>query len=751
MTVRRLFYSLLISLSVICISGCSRSGFWSADENNITKNGVSEYFIGTNLWYAGRLAGSEEGRSRLSRELDRLKQLGITNLRILAVEGENLDDLEYALDEMNRRGMCAVLFLNNAWEWSFGYADYLERSGAGVQPRPATEGYQAYMEAMGAFCCNRNAVELNHQYISKIVKRFRNHPAIFSWQICNEPRCFSDDPAARDLFVEYIHGTAALIKSLDGNHMVSTGNEGSMGCEEDMELCLRINDCPDIDYMTIHIWPYNWSWVREDSVNDGMEYAVQRVEQYIDEHLEIARRTHKPMVIEEFGYPRDGFEFSRTSPTDGRDRIYDCVFSRVVKSALMNDYLAGCNFWGWGGFAEPAHVRWEEGDDLCGDPAQEQQGLNSVFASDSSTMTVIGRAVKQLSAIGSHNNDNDADGIRDILIRAAADGTPLFGHQDDLMYGHFWNATKEDDHDLTRSDVLSTAGAYPFILGLDLGGLETGSRFNLDGNDFDLMREAAVKHHERGGIITLSWHLRNPLTGGDAWDVSSDSVVESLLPGGGKHGTFIGWLDKVSDFIESLKDSEGRQIPVIWRPWHEHTGGWFWWGGSHCTPEQFNDLWRMTYSYMEYGRGLKGLLWAISPNSSGMDFDKWEEKYPGDDFVDIVGLDCYCPTYVSQEQALPMFVDEMNYCLECLNNFASAHGKVLAVTETGYEGLTSGNWWTGTLAPAMKGFPAAYLLVWRNTDERPRGLTHFYAPWPGGPTEADFTQWVKDNNVKLLK
>ena len=370
---------------------------WTADEGNILHNGRSEYFIGTNLWYAGRLAADENGRERLGRELDTLKSLGITNLRVLATEGEDTGCLRYALDRMQERGMSAVLFLNNAWEWSYGYADYLEAAGAGPQPRPAVDGYPAYMKGMGAFCTNEKAIALNQDHIRRTVEALKDHPAIFSWQICNEPRCFSDVPVNRDAFVRYIHGTAALIKSLDPLHMVSTGNEGQKGCEEDMDLYERINTCDDIDYITIHIWPYNWSWVRDDSVNDGIGNAIEMTGRYIDDHLELARRIGKPMIIEEFGYPRDGFGFDRGCPTSGRDRIYGYVFSRVVESAANGGNLAGCNFWGWGGFAEPAHEIWQEGDDLCGDPSQEAQGLNSVFATDSSTIETIREASRELS------------------------------------------------------------------------------------------------------------------------------------------------------------------------------------------------------------------------------------------------------------------------------------------------------------------------------------------------------------------
>ena len=175
------------------------------------------------------------------------------------------------------------------------------------------------------------------------------------------------------------------------------------------------------------------------------------------------------------------------------------------------------------------------------------------------------------------------------LKQAVLDGKYMYGHQDDLMYGHYWNANEDNDFVLERSDVLSTAGAYPMVLGLDLGGIELdadsvyGANTNLDGNNFDIMLEAARKHHARGGIVTMSWHLRNPLTGGDAWDVSDKTVVKSILPGGECHDKFMSWLDKLGDYLEKIKE-----IPVIFRPWHEHTGSWFWWGADLCSAEEYN-------------------------------------------------------------------------------------------------------------------------------------------------------------------
>ncbi len=333
------------------------------------------------------------------------------------------------------------------------------------------------------------------------------------------------------------------------------------------------------------------------------------------------------------------------------------------------------------------------------------------------------------------------NGIAATLASAASAGTPLYGHQDDLMYGHAWNANLEPGADLTRSDVKDVCGHYPAILGLDMGGIELGATKNLDGNDFALMRKAAVAHHARGGIVSLSWHLRNPLTGGDAWDVSSKQVVSSVLPGGERHELFVLWMDRLADWILSLKAEDGSQVPVLFRPWHEHSGSWFWWGRDLCTAEEYNALWQMTFYHLVRERGIEGMAWAISPNYMTQDFGQWEARYPGDAYVDVVGLDCYASP--DREG----YIRQMHAGLASLQRFCEVHGKILAVTETGLESLPDPRWWTGTLSEAIRDFPVSYVLTWRNASDRP---THFYAPFTGQASAEDFAAWIRNDRITVL-
>lgn len=381
------------------------------------------YYIGTNLWYGAILASQGRGgdRARLCRELDTLQSLGITNLRVLVgADGRSgvqakveptlqiepgvyndtlLDGLDYLLYQLEQRGMQAVLFINNAWEWSGGYSQYLSWAKHMHWPTPQEVGYPQYMASCAEWSRSREAQALFYDHVRAIVGRtnrytgrpYTESPAIYSWQIANEPRAFSLDVA--DEFAEWIHTSAQLIKQLDPNHRVSTGSEGIWGCEMSAELCQRIHAYPEVDYITCHIWPYNWGWLDADHMDQTIDSAILKTRDYIRQHLRIAEALHKPLVIEEFGFPRDVpmWTDSVCRPTTDRyrEQYYRAVFDAVRQSAQEGGWLIGCNFWGWGGEAVPRHRQWQPGDPYTGDPAQEDQGLNSVFLSDHDMLNLI--------------------------------------------------------------------------------------------------------------------------------------------------------------------------------------------------------------------------------------------------------------------------------------------------------------------------------------------------------------------------
>lgn len=428
---KKLFVLILSTITLFtysCSTGTDRhkdmnNGFITADSTGFIKNGEHYRYIGTNLWYASILGSTGEGgdRNRLCKELDYLKELGVTNLRILAgpdagsdlanpakpylqtapgiLNDTILQGLDFTIAELEKRDMEAVIYLNNAWDWSGGYGFYLKQCGYGDSPNANIDGgYSRYVDYCANFSRDTDALELYYRYIREIISRknsitgrlYKDEPAIMAWQLCNEPRPFSPDN--KELFAKWISKAAEIIKSIDKNHLVSTGSEGYIGCEVDMNLCERIHADKNIDYITIHIWPVNWGWAPRSNPDIGIENACIESGKYIDEHITLAKSIGKPIVIEEFGYSRKNNEKGTTPTTESRDIFYGYIFERVMKS----DCISGCNFWGWGGSGRPRDLVWQQGDDYLCDPPHEPQGWYSVFDSDTTTINVIKKYTKEL-------------------------------------------------------------------------------------------------------------------------------------------------------------------------------------------------------------------------------------------------------------------------------------------------------------------------------------------------------------------
>lgn len=431
---RKFFLSLVSFLTFLGSSfsvanAMNNDDFVKVNGTSFEISGKPYYFVGANFWYGAYLGSTGEGgnRERLIKELDLMKEHGVNNLRILiGADGPEsfeiptlqtapgvynqdlLNGLDFLLSEMGKREIYAVLFFTNSWDWSGGYGRYLEWTGNGkyVYTR---EGFDKYQKFASNFAECEECHELLKKHISTIINRknqytgklYKDDPTIMSWQIANEPRAFSNE--AKPAFEKWVKDIAGYIKSLDENHLVSTGSEGEKGSENDINLFESIHSDPSIDYMTIHIWPKNWGWARGNDVCKSVDKSIKNSEEYINKHLLIAEKYSKPMVIEEFGYPRNNHKFTPDDGTSCRDKFYSYIMGEVVKNARSKGLLAGCNFWAWGGYGRPSakHVYWQKGDDYLGDPFPEEQGLNSVFNTDKSTFEVIRSCTSQLNEISS--------------------------------------------------------------------------------------------------------------------------------------------------------------------------------------------------------------------------------------------------------------------------------------------------------------------------------------------------------------
>jgi hypothetical protein len=303
----------------------------------------------------------------------------------------------------------------------------------------------------------------------------------------------------------------------------------------------------------------------------------------------------------------------------------------------------------------------------------------------------------------------------------------LFGHQDDPCYGVGWKYIPG------RSDIRDVTGSYPALYGFDLGRIELGWLNNLDSVPFEKTRLYIREAYERGGVITLSWHLNNPLTGGTAWD-NKPGAVASILPGGPKNALYTVWLNRVADFLESLKGKNGESIPVVLRLFHELNGGWFWWGKDQCTPDEMKQLWRYTIHYLKEEKKIHHLLYAFNTDKFNSD-SEYMERYPGDDLIDVLGFDVYqAGTYRANKD----FANFLNKDLSLIDSLASAHHKIPALTEFGYNEVPDSSWWTEVFFPVISKHQVVYALAWRNAGKKQSGNAEYYVPYPSAVSASDF-------------
>jgi len=315
-------------------------------------------------------------------------------------------------------------------------------------------------------------------------------------------------------------------------------------------------------------------------------------------------------------------------------------------------------------------------------------------------------------------------------LAALAPDYVMIGHQDALSYGVKWVG------DENRSDLKDVTGSHPAVFGWDIGGIDIGLDKNLDSVPFDQMRENMIRVFEMGGLNTISWHAYDPRTGKDSWVDTKIAVntVSQILPGGARHAGFLKNLDRTGVFLSSLKNKEGELIPVVFRPWHEHSGSWFWWGRLHCTREEYIELFRFTVHYLREKHELNNLLIAYSPDIGFANAAEYLERYPGDDIVDVIGLD----DYHSLRQNKP---ENLIRNLEIIAGIARDKGKIAAFTETGCTNVEDKLYFTQKLLPVLEHSDLtrsiSWVLFWRNGNKK-----HHFMPYKGHKSAADFRRFV---------
>lgn len=366
----------------------------------------------------------------------------------------------------------------------------------------------------------------------------------------------------------------------------------------------------------------------------------------------------------------------------------------------------------------------------CGGPSNDKQAQNRNTHKDGAT------AVEELKS----------------ALAAVQGKGILFGQHDALAYGlgdgSAWDATQDNIYD--QSDIKLVSGSHPALFSWDLGHIDDA--FNLDTVPFDSIRSFIFKVYKDGGINTISWHERNPITNDNAWTVpNEETCIKNFIPGGSKVEMFNQKLDKVASFLNSLV-LEGDKVPVIFRPWHEMDGSWFWWGDKHCTHDEYKALYRYTINYLE-SKGVDNIVVAYSPDRNFNSEEEYLQWYPGDDIVDIVGMDNYWDFSEAYNQETQTFdkekLDVIVKKLGIVVNYAKAHNKLPAMTECGNETVNLNKWYTEGLLPVITANDTTrqiiYAQVWRN-----RHLKHYYVPYKGHSQESDFVKFANDDRIFLL-
>lgn len=390
------------------------------------------YFLGFNYWYGMNLGADHPSGdpARLVRELDHLQTLGVDNLRVLASsEGPEgtpwrvhpavqntpgvyderiLVGLDRLLAEMGQRDMRAVLVLNNFFQWSGGMAQYVSWATGDPIPYPEQDGntWTDFQTFSSRFYTLPEARRLFEQYLEHVLnrtntitgRRYTEDPTIMSWQLANEPRVFG----TRDAYADWVRETSAFIKARAPRQLVSLGGEGKLIYDQEELQFEDLARTSALDYLTIHIWIENWQrYLPETDPAGTFLPAVGFAFGYITDHVAIAERVGKPLVLEEFGLSRDGHNHDPAAPVAYRDQYFELLFAHVVQMATVGSGYAGLNLWTYSGEGRPATPRtpWRPGDPFTGDPPHELQGWYGIYNHDASTLSLIQRYTTRLRAV----------------------------------------------------------------------------------------------------------------------------------------------------------------------------------------------------------------------------------------------------------------------------------------------------------------------------------------------------------------
>jgi len=426
------YYTQLIPLLLAgLLAGCNSQNNTLPNTNNLvrtshqkfTLNGAPYHFVGVNYWYAP-LLGREEypgDRARLIRELDELKERGHTNLRIIAISEISsatpltpaaqpapgiydeawFEGLDFAMAELAKRDMKAVLYVTNYWTWSGGIPQLVNWTTGKAVPDDDADWQERNAHVI-SFYQDKNAQQLYYQAVDHLLgrtntingRRYTSDPAIMAWQLCNEPRPGTWEQTAETAphMLAWADKASTYFRDHGVRQLISLGSEGLYGVNSNEQLYRDLHALPNIDYLTVHLWPQNWAWFDPEKGDATIDKTLEETRKYLEHHIAIARDLDKPMVLEEFGLARDGGGFTPDSSVQHRNQFFRLIGDIFKNDLQQGGPFAGINIWTWSGEAIPsdsAGKYWSEGDVITGDNPIEPQGWYSIYSEDHESRQIL--------------------------------------------------------------------------------------------------------------------------------------------------------------------------------------------------------------------------------------------------------------------------------------------------------------------------------------------------------------------------
>ena len=347
--------------------------------------------------------------------------------------------------------------------------------------------------------------------------------------------------------------------------------------------------------------------------------------------------------------------------------------------------------------------------------------------------------VSQSGALPSDKNATEETVALFQNLRALRGEGLIFGQQQASYSGQNWtDKTGKGDH---ATDIKTAVGDDPGLYGINLN-----TTYKV-GRGMAKLKPYIMNAYHEGAVVTVHMPMPNPVTLGDSHDFNGDPMV-NLMPGKSGNENFKKILDDIADLANSLDDN-GMKVPVIFRPWHEMTGSWDWWGQKYSTPEQYIAAWRYMVDYLRNEKGVHNMLFAFAPSQVTDHPNGGFDRYPGDDYVDVVGVDRYDTDETEKgKKNSDNYTQAILADARFLVNFAEEHGKVAAITESGVKkGLNntkSDDWFMKDFLEPLKADPVAkkvvYFMTWTNDE----GGAGYRVPLPGQKNYDSFVKFYND-------